>query len=165
LNRGPGNKHPLIAPEVPTGGLIGQAVFDHQTDRHSHNAVGVVALGQGHVRHVGVKVDVAFGAMMDGVRKMDVVRAARDQVPQVVQHPLRSAMPIGTVFALWTWLPSEIPTAFDDLRLGQVLHTSDALGGIGQVFSRSWHGMTLLGNALQALKLPAIRRRVIIKTQ
>jgi hypothetical protein len=96
---------------------------------------------------------------------MDVVRAARDQVPQVVQHPLRSAMPIGTVFALRTRLPSEIPTAFDDLRLGQVLHTSDALGGIGQVFSRSWHGTTLLGNALQAQKLPEIRRRVIIKTQ
>jgi hypothetical protein len=71
-------------------------------------------------------------------------------------------MPIGTVFTLWTGLPSEIPTALDDLRLGQVLHTTDALGGIGQVFSRSRLGMTLLGNALQAQILPDIRRRVII---
>jgi hypothetical protein len=150
---------------MPTGGLVGQAVFDHQADRHSHNAMGVVALGQGHVRHVGVEVDVAFGAMMDGVRKMDVVRAARDQVSHVVQHPLRATVPIGTVSALGTWLPSEIPTAFDDLRLGQVLHSRDALGGIGQVLSWPRHGMTLLGNALQAQKLPEIRRRVIIKTQ
>jgi hypothetical protein len=74
-------------------------------------------------------------------------------------------MPIGAVFALQTWLPSKIPTAFDDLRLGQFLHASDTLGGIRQVFSRSWHGMTLLGNALQAQKLPKIRHRVIIKTQ
>gem|GEM_PF-5419685 len=96
---------------------------------------------------------------------MDVVRAARDQVPQVVQHPLRSAVPIGTVSALRARLPSKIPAAFDDLRLGQVLHASDALGGVGQVLSWSRHGMTLLGNALQAQKLPEIRRRVIIKTQ
>jgi len=102
---------------------------------------------------------------MDGVRKMDVVRAARDQVSQVVQHPPRSAMSIGTVFAVRTRLPSEIAAAFDDLRFGQILHTSDALGGIGQVFSRSRHGMTLLGNASQAQKLPEIRHRVIIKTQ
>jgi hypothetical protein len=102
---------------------------------------------------------------MDGVCKMDVVRAARDQVPQVVQHPLRPAMPIGTVSALWTRLPSEVPTAFDNLRLGQFLDTSDAFGGIGQVFSRSRHGIPLLGNALQARNLPEIRRRVIIKTQ
>jgi hypothetical protein len=150
---------------MPTGGLVGQAVFDHQAHRQSHNAVGIVALGQGHVRHVRVEVHVAFGAMMDGVRKMDFVRAARDQVPQVVQHPLRSAVPIGTVSALRARLPSKIPAAFDDLRLGQVLHAGDALGGIGQVFSWSRHGMTLLGNARKAQKLPEIRRRVIIKTQ
>jgi hypothetical protein len=103
--------------------------------------------------------------MMDGVGKMDVVRATRDQVSQVVQYPLRSAMPIRTVSALWTRLPAKIPTAFDDLRLGQVFHASDALCGIGQILSWSWHGMTLLGNALQAQKLPEIRRRVTIKTQ
>ena len=97
----------MIAPEMPTGSLIWQAVFDHQTDRHHHNAVGVMALGQGHVGHVGVEVDVASGAMMDGVRKVDVVRAARDQVPQIVQPPLRSAMSIGTVFALRTWLAAK----------------------------------------------------------
>jgi hypothetical protein len=78
---------------------------------------------------------------------MDIVRTARDQVPQVVQYPFRSAMPIGTVFALGAWLPSEIPTAFDDLRFGQVLNACDAFSGIGYIFSRSWHGMTLLGNA------------------
>jgi hypothetical protein len=59
----------------------------------------------------------------------------------------------------------EIPTAFDDLRLGQVLRTSDTLGGIGQEFSRSWHGTTLPENALQAENIPEIRRCVIIKTQ
>jgi hypothetical protein len=155
----------VISPEVPTGGLIGQAVFDHQSDRQSHNAVGVVTLWQGHVRHVGIEVEVTLGAMMDGVRKMDVVRAARHQVPHVMQHTLHAAMPIGAVFASRTWLPSEIPTTVDDLRLGQVLSACDAFGGIGQVFSRSWHGKALLGNPWQARKLPKMRHRVIINTQ
>ena len=111
----------MIAPEVPTGGLVGQAVFNHQSDRQRHHAVRVVAFWQGHVRHVRVKIDVTLGAMMNGVRQMDVVWTARDQVPHVVQYARDAAMSIGTVFASGTRLPPEIPTAFDDLRLGQVL--------------------------------------------
>jgi hypothetical protein len=84
---------------------------------------------------------------------MDVVRAARRQVPQIVQHPLRAAVPIGAVFALRTWLPSEIPTTMDDLRLGQVLHTSDAFRGIGHVFAWSRHGKALRGPHFQAENL------------
>ena len=87
---------------------------------------------------------------------MDVVRAARGQVPQIVQHPLRAAMPIGAVFALRTRLPSETPTAFDDLRLGQILHTSDAFRGIGHVFAWSRHGKTLRGPPFQAENLAQI---------
>jgi hypothetical protein len=87
---------------------------------------------------------------MNGIREMNVVRAARGQVPQIVQHPLRAAMPIGTVFALRAQLPSEIPTAFDDLRLGQVLDTGDAFSGIGHVFTWSRHGKALRGSCFQA---------------
>jgi hypothetical protein len=87
---------------------------------------------------------------------MDVVRAARYQVPQIVQHPRRAAVSIGTVFALRTQLPSEIPTAPDDLRLGQVLHTNDALGGIGHVFAWSRHDKALRGSRFQAGNLAQI---------
>jgi hypothetical protein len=155
----------VVSPEVPTGGLIGQAVFNHKTDRHRHNAVCVVTLRQGHVRHIRVEIDVTHGAMMDGVRKMDVVRTARDQISHVMQHPRRSTMPIGTVFAVWTRLPSKIAAAFDDLRFWQILRASDAFRGIRQVLSRSWHDAALLGNAWQAQKLAKLRRCVIIKTQ
>jgi hypothetical protein len=82
-----------------------------------------------------------------------------------MQDTLRAAMPIGTVFAVWTWLPSETPATFDDLRLGQILSARDAFRGIRQVLSWSWHGAALLGSALQARKLPKNNNRVIIKTQ
>jgi hypothetical protein len=135
---------------MPTGRLIGKAVFDHQTDRQSHNAVGVMALRQSHVRHFGVEVDVALGAVMDRIRKMDIVRPARGQVAEIVQHPLRATMPIRTVFALRTQLSAEIPTALDDLWLGQVLDTRDAFGGIAHVFAWSRHGKALRGSCFQA---------------
>lgn len=84
LRRDPGNKHPVISPEVLTGGLVGEAISDHQPDRHTKHAVGIVGVGQAHVRDIGTEVNIVFRAMMDGVCKMDVVRAARDQVLQVV---------------------------------------------------------------------------------
>jgi hypothetical protein len=155
----------MVSPEVPTGGLVGQAIFHHKPNRHRHNAVGIVTFWQSQLRHVGVEVDVTLGAMMDGVGKMDIARTARDQVSHLMQHPLRAAMPIGTVSAVWTRLPSERAATFDDLRLGQILGTRDALRGIRQVLSRSWHGTALLGNALQARNLTEFSRRVTIKTQ
>jgi len=96
---------------------------------------------------------------------MDVVRTARDQVPHVVQHPLRAAMSIGTMVTMGTRLTSEISATFDDLRCGQILGSRDAFRGIRQVLSRSWHDKALLGNALQARNLHKFSRRVIIKTQ
>jgi hypothetical protein len=150
---------------MPTGRLVRQAVFDHQPHGQAHDPVGVVTLRQGKVGHIDVEVLPALGAVVDGVRKVDVVRATRDQIPQVVQHPLGPAMPIGAVPTSGTPPPSPIPTALNDLRLGQVLNPLDALGGIGQVFSRSWHSTALLGTALQAENLPEFVHRVIAKTQ
>ena len=96
---------------------------------------------------------------------MNIARAARDQVSHVMQHPRRAAMPIGTMFAVRTRLPSEIAATFDDLRFGQILRVSDAFRGIRQILSGFWHDTALLGNAWQAHKLAELRRRVIITTQ
>jgi hypothetical protein len=103
--------------------------------------------------------------MMDGIGKMDVAWTPRNQVSHVMQYPLRLAMPIGAMSAVWTRLTSEIPATFDDLRFGQILRPFDAFRDIRQVLSRSWHGIALLGNALQARNLPTMCRRVTIKTQ
>jgi hypothetical protein len=60
------------------------------------------------------------------------------------------------VFALRTQLPSEISTAFDDPRLGQILHMNDALCGIGHVFAWFRHGKALHGSRFQAENLAQI---------
>jgi hypothetical protein len=62
-----------------------------------------------------------------------------------MQNPLGTTIPVGTVPANGARLPLVIPTPLDDFRLGQILDTSDAFRGIGQIFAWSGHGMTLLG--------------------
>jgi hypothetical protein len=103
--------------------------------------------------------------MMDGVGKMNIVWAARNQITDLVQHPLCAAMPIGTMAALWTRLSPIVATTLDDLRFGQIFDACDALRGIRQVLSRPWHDKALLGNVLQAHNLALSSRCVIIKTQ
>jgi hypothetical protein len=49
LDGGVGDEDAVVAPKVPAGGLVGQAVFHHQTNSHPLDAAGVQALGQGQV--------------------------------------------------------------------------------------------------------------------
>jgi hypothetical protein len=120
---------------------------------------------QGQVRHIGVKVFVALGAMMDRIRKVDVVRTTGSQIPPIVQHPSCPTIPIGTVPTGWARLSSEVSAALDDLGFGQILDTGDAFGGIGQILTWSRHGKALRGSRFQAGNLAQIPLRVIIKTR
>jgi len=45
LDRGKGDKHPVVTPQVPAGGPVGQAIFDHQPYRQINHAVGVLTAG------------------------------------------------------------------------------------------------------------------------
>jgi hypothetical protein len=120
---------------------------------------------QGQVRHIGVKVFVAVGAMMDRIREVHVVRTAGSQIPQIMQHPSCPTIPIGTVPTGRARLPSEVSAALDDLRFGQILDASDAFGGIGQILTWSRHGKALRGSRFQAGNLAQLPLRVIIKTR
>jgi hypothetical protein len=99
------------------------------------------------IRHIDVEILSAFRATVDGVGQMDIAWTARDQISQIVQNPLPLAMPIGAVSTLRTRPLGEVAAASNDLRFGQIFGIGDALGGIGQVFSRPWHGGTLRGMA------------------
>jgi hypothetical protein len=62
LNRGPGDEDPVVAPQVPTGCAIRQSVFDDHANGRLLDAVGIVALRQRQVGHVGVEGASAAGA-------------------------------------------------------------------------------------------------------
>jgi hypothetical protein len=51
-----GHKDPVVAPEVPTRGPVGQAIFDYEPYRQIDHAVGVLTAGWRQIREVGAKV-------------------------------------------------------------------------------------------------------------
>jgi hypothetical protein len=150
---------------MPTGRLVRQSVFDHQTNGQGDDAVRVMCPGQGQVRHLGVEILAAFGAMMDGIGEMNVVRTAGSQISHIMQHASRPTIPVGTVPTPRAGLSSEVSAALDDLRFGQVLDAGDAFGGIGQILPRSRHGKALLGSRFQARNLAGIPSFVITRTR
>src|SRR5438045_362844 len=87
LDGGPGDEDTMIPPEVPAGRSVRQAVLDDQPDGRLLDAVGVVALGQGQVGHVGVEAPAAVGTAVLGVGDHDVDRPAGADIPQVMERP------------------------------------------------------------------------------
>src|ERR1051326_2070877 len=85
LDGGPGGKNAMVAPEMPTGRLIGQAVLDDKTDRHSHDTMGVMSLGCGQIGHVGIEVFAATAALVLRVGEMDFAWPTVDEVAEIVQ--------------------------------------------------------------------------------
>ncbi len=75
----------MVTPQVPTGGLVGQAVLGYQADSEVLDAAGVVALGPGQVGQLDGEVAVTVGAVMLGVGDDEVERAAGARIAQVVQ--------------------------------------------------------------------------------
>jgi hypothetical protein len=85
LDGGKRDEDAMIAPKVPTGTLIGQAILGNQTDGQLLNATGVKGLGQSQIGQVDTEVAVTVGTVMLGIgdNKVDGVAGAR--VPQVMQ--------------------------------------------------------------------------------
>jgi hypothetical protein len=93
LDRGPGDKDAMVAPEVPTGGSVGESVLDDQADGGVLHAMGVATLGQRQVGHVGIEAASAMATDVLGVSDHDVDRPTGADVAQVVEGPLASIAP------------------------------------------------------------------------
>jgi len=90
-----GDKDPVVAPEVPTRGPVGQAVFDHEPHGEVYHAVGVVTAGWRQIREVGVKVLATLRTVMLRIRDDKIPRTPEVEIAQVVQCPLRLLVSIG----------------------------------------------------------------------
>ena len=109
----------MFAPEGPTGGAIGQAILDDQSDGGVDDASGVVAAGVGEVGHVGVEVLAAAGAIMLGVDQDDVAGPPGEGIAQVVEGAACQAVAVGAMAAARAGPPAVISALAGDLGLGQ----------------------------------------------
>jgi hypothetical protein len=163
LDGGEGDKDPVIAPEVPAGGLIGQAILHDESHGEGDDAMGVMGFGQGVVGHVRVEVLPTTRATMLGVDDMDVAWPTHHQVANVMQDPLaRSAAKTGSA-TKGTRAMGEIPGATDDLGCGQIFGSSNAFRGIRQILPWSRHGKALLGQVSRPRNLQDLLVSVMVK--
>jgi hypothetical protein len=64
LDGGEGDKDAVIAPQVPTGTLVGQTIFTHQSNGQILDTSSVEALGQSQIRHRCGEATSAVGTPM-----------------------------------------------------------------------------------------------------
>src|SRR5499426_4085641 len=162
LDRGTGDKHPVVPPQVPAGGPVGQAIFDHQPYRQINHAVGVLPAGWRQVREVGAQVLATLRTVMLRIGHKQVTRTPHVEIPQIMERPMRLLVPIGRVTTTRARLPEVVATVGDDLGLWQVGGCGDPGACVGAVLNLTEHRVALLaqrfGPALYDTRLPGATR-------
>src|SRR5262244_950265 len=144
LDRGKRDKDPVVAPEVPAGGPVGQAILDHEPYCQIHHAVGVLSARWRQIREVRVKVLATLRTVVLRIRDHEITRTPQVEIAQVMQRPSGLLVPIGRVTTAWTWLPEVVATVEDDLGLWQVCGCGDPGAWVGSVLPWTEHRVALL---------------------
>jgi hypothetical protein len=134
----------MIAPQVPAGGLIGQAVLNDQSDRQRNDAMRVMGLGQGVLGHVGVEVFPATRATMLRVHEVNSARPPGNQIAHVMEDASGCSAAKTGLATTRTRAMGEVAGAMNDLGFGQIFGSRDAFRGIRQLLSRARHDEALL---------------------
>ena len=82
----------MVAPEVPTGGSGGQAIFRHHPHGHIAHPVGVMSAGRGYITEINIEVLFAAVTGVRCVCHQEIKRVTGAQIAQVMQHALSSFM-------------------------------------------------------------------------
>src|SRR5919201_2097019 len=144
LDRGKRDKDPVVAPEVPAGGPVGQAVLDHKPHGEIHHAVGVLTAGWCQIGEVRAKVLATLRTVMLGIGHQQITRTPHVEIPQVMEHPMRLLVPIGRVTTTRARLPDVVATVGDNLGLWQVCGCGDPGAWVGAVLPWTAHRVALL---------------------
>jgi hypothetical protein len=131
----------VVAPEVPAGVAVGQAVLGDQADSQALDAEGVAAVGQGQVGEVGGEAQAAGGAAVTRERDHQLDGPLAAGITEVVEGAPAEAVASGTSAAARAAAAGPVTTDLPDARPGKVLDARDALGRVGDILSRARHGM------------------------
>jgi hypothetical protein len=124
---------------MPTGNLVGQAIFSDEADGPLLDTAGVAAVRQSQVGESGGKATATAGAAMARERDHQVNRTVGPSITEVVE-PTRAhgiaAGAVATARARPRWPVAAAPL---DPQLGQVFDTQDALGDVGDILTWTSH--------------------------
>ena len=153
----------MIAPQMPTGGLVRQVILDDESHGQGDDAVSVMGFGPSVVGHVGVEVFSASCATVLGIKKEDVAWPTGDEIADVMQDPRARSTTKAGFAAPGTTSMLEVSRTVNDLGLRKIIGTHDTFRGIGQIQSWSEHGKALLGTIVQPRNLQELRASVTAK--
>jgi hypothetical protein len=129
----------MVAPEVPTGVAVGQAIFGDQTDGSLLEAAGVEAVGQSQVGNVTGEATATAEAAMAGESDNQIDGAVGPCITEVMEGTGTHGVATGAVATVRTRARRPVATVSLNARLGEVLDTSDALGDIGYILTWITH--------------------------
>jgi hypothetical protein len=139
LNGGKGDKDAVVTPQVPTGGLVGQAVFSDQADGPLLDAAGVAAVGECQIGKVRRETTTTVEAAMAGEGDDEINGTIGPSIPEVMEGPGAHGIAAGAVLTARAASRRPVATEPLDARLGQVCDARDALGDIGDIFPWTFH--------------------------
>src|SRR3972149_1838192 len=124
---------------MPTRHAVGKTVLDDQTHCFLLHAMGVMALGESQVVHVGVEASPAGRALVLGVGQVNVQGPAAARIAQVVQDPPGRPKATSLLPAERTTPPPVIPAPPLDPWRREILHPRDTLCTIRNVLTGAVH--------------------------
>jgi hypothetical protein len=129
----------MVAPQVPTGGLVGQAIFGDQTDSPLLDTTRVLAVRQSQVSQITGEATATAEAAMAGESDHQINGAVGPSITEIMEGTAAHGVATGAVATARA--KSRRPVAMTPLqaRLGQVFNTSDPLGDIRNILTRTSH--------------------------
>ena len=129
----------MIAPQVPTSGTVGQALFNHHTHGQVDHPMRIMTAGWGSIAQIDVEILLAVGTVMRRGGHQEVNRATGASIAQVVQGALVRGVARGEMATSWTGGVLMVSAIQSQLGYWEVLDVDNALGGVWHVCTRSKH--------------------------
>ena len=108
----------MVAPQVPTGRLIGQPVLGDQANSQSLDAAGIEALGQGQVGEVNGEATATAKAAMAGEGDLQIDGPAAAGIAQVMEGATGHGIAAGAMTTAGAAPRGEIAATAFHLRFG-----------------------------------------------
>src|SRR5260370_6055189 len=127
LEGGKGDKDAVVAPQVPTGSLVGQAIFGDQADGPLLDTTRVLAVRQSQVGKITGEATATAEAAVAGEGDDQVDRAIRPNIPEVMEGTGTHRVTAGAVGTTRAGACRPVAAAPLQARPGHVFGASDAL--------------------------------------
>jgi hypothetical protein len=141
LDRREGHRHPVVTPQMPTGRTIRSAVCDHEAHRRLEHPTAGMAAGQGQRGQIDIAIRATGGAVVRRIRDQQINRPPASYLAQGMQGAPAQGVARGQLPTSRARTVVVVVIFGHSNGLGHVVGVDDTLGGIGDIFTGSEHGM------------------------